>query len=86
MNFKKKLNELADIALDISGTKTAYSDEDLSNAVLVLVEVLFNKEFDKHGKFLNLKQMSALADLTGGTLRELIKEWTGVDLHKVYKK
>ena len=84
--FKIKLDELSDLALDINGTKTEYSDEDLSNAMLVFVEVLFNKEFDKHSDKLSQEGMGALATLTGSTLRDLVKEWTGVDLHEVYKK
>lgn len=84
--FKKKLNELADLALDISGTKSNYSDEDLACATLVLVEVLFNKEHDKYCEQLSFKKMLDLAEKTGQTLRDFIKICTGVDLHKVFKK
>ncbi|MFA5071925.1 MAG: hypothetical protein WC511_06275 [Candidatus Pacearchaeota archaeon] len=82
--FKEKLDELSDIALDISGTKHDYTDEDLSNAMLVFVEVLFNKMYDKHYDKIKFSEMLTLAENIGKTLHSLTLEWTDVNLHKIY--
>jgi DNA-binding MurR/RpiR family transcriptional regulator len=82
--FKEKLDELSDIALDISGTKHDYTDEDLSNAMLVFVEVLFNKMYDKHYDKIKFSEMLTLAENIRKTLHSLTLEWTDVNLHKIY--
>lgn len=84
--FRNKLESLAEDALIISGSKYDYSNEDLSFATLVFVEVFMSKMYDKQMKDNMMKNESlTMAENAGGELRKLIEQYTGVDLHKVYE-
>jgi len=82
--FKKELEKLSTLALDLAGIKTDYTDEQLSDATLVFVEVFFSKIFDFHnGKFSD-DQMMQLATEAGISLRQTILLFSGVDTRKIY--
>ena len=85
-NFKKQLDELAIEALCLTGSKSDYSDDDLLNATIVLMEVLSNKMFDYHKDKLSNKQMKELATEMGNGLRQSLILFAGVDMHEVCKK
>ena len=55
--FKKQLDELADFALEISGIKNNYNEEDMQAASLVFFEVFCSLMYDKHKNNLTQKQM-----------------------------
>lgn len=83
--FKKRLEELSDIALDILWEKNDYTPVELSNAVLILMEVFMSKMYDKYAKekkdFSNIEEQ---AEKAGKELHDLILKFTWVDLKKVY--
>jgi len=85
-NFKKQLDDLAIEALYLAGSRSDYSDDDLLNATIVLMEVLSNKMFDYHKDKLSHKQLKELATEMGKSLRQSIILFTGVDMHNVCGK
>ncbi len=78
--IKTSLEYLSDLCLENSGIKTSYSDEDLSNAVLIFMEVLSNKMFDHHAPHITQDQGIKLWQETGINLRQTVLLATGVDL------
>lgn len=83
--FKEKLDELFDIALEISGEHYDYTDKHLMYAAFILSEVLFAKSFDFHKEKINQDGMHTFAKELGGSLRQTIKLYTGVDMHNISK-
>ena len=58
---------------------------DLANTVMIFSEVFMAKMHDKHKDKLDQKHLEELAHVAGNNLRQTIKLFTGVDLHKVFK-
>ena len=81
-NITTSLGYLSDLCLENSGIKTDYSDEDLSNAVLIFMEVLSNKMFDHHAPNITQEQGEKLWEEAGKSLRQTVLLFTGVDLHE----
>lgn len=81
--FLRKLDELSRLALEMNGTKYPYSDMDLCNALLILMEVFMSKIVDHHGGKLPQEGMEKLAEEAGKSLRQSMILFTGVDPHKV---
>lgn len=86
IKFNKKIDKLSMEVLKHSGIYREYTDEDLSNVTLIFTEVFVAKMYDKHSKKLGQQGMEKLAAEAGESLRQTIKVFTGIDLHKVYKK
>ena len=84
--FKKDLSDLADFALEISGTKNAYTDEDMMNATFVFFEVFSSLMFDHHRDKLDIDQMSLIAVEAGNSISQTIKLFTGVDTKEFFNK
>jgi hypothetical protein len=85
--FKKKLNELADMALEISGKKDHYTNKDFVNASLILMEVVSNKMYDYYNKKgMNIYDMCIQGEKMGQELRKLFIKHIGIDLHKAVKE
>jgi len=82
--FKNQLDELADFALEINGIKNDYTQEDLSNATLVFMEVLSSLMFDHYIHKLTEDQMIDLFTEFGLSMRQSILLSTGIDLHKIF--
>ena len=83
--FKIMLGEISTQALEIAGNKYDYSDEELSDAMLVFVEVFMSKMYDFHKDKLTQAQLEELATEAGKSMRQTVLLFTGVDLHNVYK-
>ena len=85
--FNKKLEKLANESLLLSGIRSNYSNKDLANACLVLLEVLSNKVFDRYKKEnTSIKRMLFEAGKMGKELRQFFIKYTGIDLHKAVKE
>lgn len=82
---KQVLDQFSLAVLENSGTYREYSDEDLSNAVVILNEVFMAKMFDYQSKKLTHPEMEIAAAQAGFELKRFIEKYTGVDLHKIYK-
>ena len=85
IKFNKKIEELSMEMLTHSGVHRDYTDEDLSNTVVIFSEVLLSKMHDKHYTQLGQKGMEKLAKEVGESLHQTLKLFAGVDLHKIYK-
>ena len=83
---KEVLDQFSLGILEHSGTYRSYSDEDLSNAIIILNEVLMAKMYDFQGKKLTHPEMEIAAAQCGYELKRFIEKYTGVNLHKVYEK
>lgn len=84
--FKEQLKHTANLALLISGNKIDYTDEELSDAILVLTEVLLSKTYDHHAPHLSQKEVLELAEECGKSIRQTVLLFTGVDLHIIYER
>ena len=82
---KEVLDQFSLAILENTGTYREYSDEDLSNAIIILNEVFMAKMFDYQGKRLSHPKMEIAAAQAGFELKRFIEKYTGVDLHKIYK-
>jgi len=78
------MHKIAVCTLKNMGNYREYSDEALCDATLVLQEVFMAKLVDHYPKA-NQKVLEMMAEEAGVALREHIRKYTGVDLHKVYK-
>lgn len=83
--FKIELEKISLTALETSGVHTSYTDMQLSDAMLVFIEVFMNKMYDFHKDKLTQEQMEKLAEESGKSLRQTVLLFTGVDLHSVFK-
>lgn len=84
--FKDALKHTSNVALTMSGKKFDYTDEELSDAILIFTEVFLSKMYDHHREKLSIEQMMELAEEGGKKMHETVLLFTGVDLHKVYTK
>lgn len=84
--IKEKIKELATLSLENAGVHRDYTDEDLSDAVIILLEVFMSKMFDKHKDRLTQEQLEQLSTEAGKSMHQTVQLFTGVDLHKIYKK
>jgi len=88
--MKKRISQdmdtLSTLILKYSGIHREYTDEDLSNAMVILAEVLMAKTFDKHRDKVNEKQMIELSKELGISLHRTIETFTGVNLHDIYNE
>lgn len=82
--FKIELDQIAKTCLEISGTKTEYTNQQLADSALPFMEVFMNKMFDFHKDKITPDQMEELAEEAGKSLRQTVLLFTGVDLHKAY--
>jgi len=82
--LKVKINELSDLILENSGVHRDYSDEDLSNALIIFQEVFSSKMWDKHKGKITGKQLVMLSHEAGKSMHQTVEIYTGVDLHKIY--
>jgi hypothetical protein len=78
--FQLKLDELLTLSLNLYGTKSDYTDEDIWKATFVFMEVFMSKMFDKFKSKLSEDKMKELFKLSGETFYDYVKEFTGVDL------
>jgi len=83
--IKEEIKKLARKTLEGSGIYREYDSEDLMNATLIFMEVFMAKMFDNHKEKLSQEQLEQLATEAGKSLRQTIKLFTGIDLHKVLK-
>jgi len=83
--IKKDISKLSDYCLLNSGIHRNYSDEDLSNAFIILVEVLLAKIWDYQKDKLTQKQLDIIVKEAGKILHKTTLLFSGVDLHKIYK-
>jgi len=83
--ISKQVEELSKICLEYSGVHRNYSDEDLSNAMLILMEILLAKTHDKHRSKLNNEQLLTLVEELGKSMHQTVLLFSGVDLHKIYE-
>ena len=84
--FKTQLKELSDFALALSGNKSEYTKEDLSNATLIFLEVFSSLTYDHHKDKLTDEQMGIIAEQAGDSVRQTILLFTGIDIFKIFKK
>ncbi len=84
--FKKELSDLSSYALEISGLKNEYKDEDMINATLVFMEVFSSLMFDYHKEKLNQDQMEVIFEEAGKSLRQTIELFTGIDTIEFFRK
>jgi len=83
--FAKQLYDLSDYALEISGIKNKYNEEDMINASLVFFEVFSSLMYDNHKGKLNQEQMEVLFREAGESMRQTIKLFTGIDTKEYLK-
>ena len=84
--FESKLEELTQLALENIGEKHDYTDMQLSDAMVVFMEVFFSKMHDYNkAQDLTFEQQSILAEEAGKSLRQTVQLFTGVDMHEVLK-
>lgn len=83
--FKIELEKISLTALEASGVHSNFTDMQLSDAMLVFIEVFMNKMYDFHKDKLTQEQMEKLAEESGKSLRQTVLLFTGVDLHSVFK-
>ena len=81
--IQKRIDQLADLCLETNGVYHKYSDKDLMNATLILMEVFMAKMHDKHKSQLTIEQMEKLAEEAGASFHQTILLYTGVDMKKV---
>ena len=81
--IKYRIKSTADYILKNSGTHRDYTDEDLSNAVLIFQEVFSSKMWDKYNRKYPFPFLEHMAKDAGMMLRDVIMNFTGVDLHHV---
>ena len=72
--------------LENSGVYREYSETDLENALLILMEVFTAKLFDHHKDKLTQEQLEILCKEAGTSLRQTMILFTGIDMHEVVKK
>ena len=84
--IKTSIEYLADLILENSGVYREYSDEDLSNAMIILYEVFMTKMYDFHRGKITSEGMEKLAVEAGISLHQTMKLFTGVDLNEIYNK
>ena len=82
--IKVSLEYLSNLCLENSGVYRKYTDEDLANAVHILQEIFMAKIYDFHVGNLNQEKLENLAEEAGKVIRQMILDFTGVDLHEVY--
>lgn len=64
----------------------SYNERDLANAIYIFNHIAFNKIFEKQvRKKNNIRSSEAEAQEFGELLRALIKEFTEIDTHKLFK-
>lgn len=80
------LERLANVVIENTGIHRDYSNEDLGNASIILMEVLMAKMFDKHKDKLKQEEFNLLAEEIGKNLRQTLLLATGVDMGKVFKQ
>jgi len=83
--FSKQLSDLSDYALEISGIKNKYSEEDMINASLIFFEVFSSLMYDCHKSKLNQDQMEILFTEAGKSIHQTIKLFTGIDTKEYLK-
>jgi len=83
--FSKQLSDLSDYALEISGIKNKYTEEDIMNASLVFFEVFSSLMYDHHNGKLNQEQMEMLFTEAGKSIHQTIKLFTGIDTKEYLK-
>lgn len=84
--FKENLEELTKEALEISGQKSEYTDEELADATVILMEVLANKMYDYLNPKISYDELVKKGEEMGSEFRQFFIKYTGVDMHKIYKK
>ncbi len=82
--FTRELENLADLVLKYSGIHRDYNDEDLSNAMIVLQEILLAKTMDFNRDKLNEEQIMLLVEELGKNIHQSILLASGVDLKNIY--
>lgn len=82
------LDQLSNLCLEHSETKKdGYTPEDMSNAMLIFMEIFHNIAHDyQRGKGLNDEQMALLAEEWGKNWHQTVLLGTGINLHDVYDK
>jgi hypothetical protein len=84
--LNKTLNEIEDLLWDdefeFPGERVIYDDKTLGSAVKIFSHVLLSKLWE-HQQNLPQRQQAALN--AGKSIRQLVLDFTGIDLHKLYK-
>jgi hypothetical protein len=83
------LKEISDFMWEFEAenpsTPYGFDEEDLTHATKIFMAALMNVMFGNRGKK-DLTQMIGLAEHVGGSVREIIKQACGVDMHEAIKK
>ena len=78
------LSKIADVCLATATDKKDYTPTDLLNATLIFQDVFMNKIFDyQQSKEMAVDTAQAEGEEAGQQLRDIIKQFTGIDLHVV---
>ena len=84
--LNKTLNEIEDLLwedeFDFPGERVIYDDKTLGSAVKIFSHVLLSKLWE-HQESQEQRQQSVLN--AGKSIRQLVLDFTGIDLHKLYK-
>lgn len=84
--FPPILEELSKSMLVLRDTPKQYSDRDLFNATIIMMDVLMNKSFELMQKEqIDLTTASAMCEKCGNEFRQLIKTYTNIDMHELTK-
>lgn len=81
------LSKIADVCLATATDKKEYTDVDLLNATLIFQDVFMNKIFDyQQSKNMSEDTSTAEGEEAGRQLRDIIRQFTGIDMHEVAAK
>lgn len=84
--IKTSIEYLSTLVLENTGIHRNYTDEELSDVMLIFMEVFMAKMYDKHAIKLTHSKLEQLSTEAGKSLHQTVLLFTGVDLHKIYEK
>ncbi len=88
MIIRQQLNDLAGLILDLNiktpWVQRSYSDEELGDTMIILMEVLLSKTVDKHKDKLSQEQLELLSEELWKSLHQTVSIFTWVDMHKMF--
>lgn len=86
--LNKTLNEIEELLWDdefeFPGERVIYDDKTLGSAAKIFTHVLLSKMWE-YQEVKNLSQRQQAALNAGKSIRQLVLDFTGIDLHKLYK-
>jgi hypothetical protein len=82
--YEQILKEVATGLLEVAEIKPNFSNDALLDATLIFQTVFMDKFNDKYKNY-NLETQEYFAKKAGNNIRELIKDFTGLDTHELTK-